>query len=353
MDHTKLVFVTGWTRAIVGLLALLVLPLFYTGLARYRLVFVAYLVFACAEQVLIWKDVGGKVRSFVAGLVDLTLLTFIVHRVGSVATPLTALYFFSGVLNALAVGLRVGMSQAVLGSVAYASVVVAESAGRVPYGPDAPEWAAHRAPDMAAALTAATLVATMLFMATGVVGALVHAVRAREVELADRNAKLVELSQRDPLTQLYNRRHLLARLEVELARLERGHPLALAMIDLDGFKRINDEQGHLRGDLLLQEVAAALAAITRATDVASRYGGDEFVVLLSDANEEQACAAGTRLVECVREVGARFDPRRPVTASLGLSFGRAGDSSAALLRRADQQSYRAKQQGGDRMVSAA
>lgn len=126
------------------------------------------------------------------------------------------------------------------------------------------------------------------------------------------------------------------------------------MIDLDSFKKVNDAQGHLRGDDLLKEIASCLAAATRASDVAGRYGGDEFVVVLPDTDAAHAEGIAERLARSVREAGERFDAERPVTASVGVAVTTPADApenAPGLLRRADENAYRAKLAGGDRVCS--
>jgi diguanylate cyclase (GGDEF)-like protein len=206
-------------------------------------------------------------------------------------------------------------------------------------------------PDVRHAIAASVLVTTFLVASTFVVGALVRSLERHEADLIAANLRLEELSRRDSLTGLFNRRYLLERLEVELARVKRSQKLAILMVDLDGFKRVNDSQGHLRGDLLLKEIGDVLAATTRLSDVAGRYGGDEFVILLPDTEEEQARAVAERITTGVRSVGARFDASRPITASVGLTIGRPDDGAASILRRADENAYRAKRDGGDRVVA--
>lgn len=342
----------GWTRVVLGLLSLFALPLLYPRMAAHRSVFAAYLAFALGAQLFVLRRRGGRGGAIVLGFVDLTVVTFLVHSAGSVATPLAALYVICGVLNTMAVGLRAGLAMALGGSVAFAALVASEAAGALPYGPDAPVWAAGP-PTVVEAVVAALLLATMSLVSTGVVGWLERRVRQHESELAAANARLEQLSVRDPLTQLYNRRHLLERIEVELARVHRGHPLAVAMVDLDGFKRINDEQGHQRGDKFLQRVGTALVESVRASDVACRYGGDEFVVLVTDSAPDDARTAAERLVTRLRDVGAAFSPQRPITASVGLAMARPGEDAATLLRRADRETYRAKREGGDRVAIAS
>jgi len=214
-----------------------------------------------------------------------------------------------------------------------------------------PELSFIGPPSLAQALMSTMFVTLFVPACTWIVIVLKGAVRKREDLLVAVNRRLEELSQQDPLTGLFNRRYLFERVEVELARVQRGHPMSLLMLDLDGFKKVNDTQGHLRGDVLLKEIADALAATTRKTDVTGRYGGDEFMVVLPDTDTAQALAVAQRVAEAVRATGTRFDTKKPVTASLGLAKAETHDTVASLLRRADENAYRAKQSGGDRVVA--
>lgn len=164
---------------------------------------------------------------------------------------MASLYFFAGVANALVVDLRIAYALGALAALTFDAVVWAEWAGWLAFAPDAPQVARLGPPPLEQTLMASMFVTVFVPAATAIVGLLVRAVGRREQALVTANARLEELSQLDPLTNLYNRRHLFARVEAELARVRRGHSLALVMIDLDGFKRVNDSQGHLRGDLLL------------------------------------------------------------------------------------------------------
>jgi diguanylate cyclase (GGDEF)-like protein len=179
----------------------------------------------------------------------------------------------------------------------------------------------------------------------------VKLVRQRETALETANVQLEEISVRDPLTQLYNRRYLFQRMQEEIASIADGRTLSVLMIDLDGFKRVNDETGHMRGDALLKEIANALVKSCRGSDVAARYGGDEFVILLPGTAGERATQVAERIAQAIREVGLRFDAKRPVTGSVGLAEAMRDEEVASLLRRADQNAYRAKQSGGNRVAA--
>jgi diguanylate cyclase (GGDEF)-like protein len=345
----RLIFRAGLTRLVVGAAAMVMLPILYPLMRAHLAVMTAYMVVAGAEQLLIHKQLGGRVRPFLAGLVDMAMMTFLVHRLGSSATALASLYFFAGILNALVVGLRVGVALASLSAIAYSAVLWAEYLKLLPFAPDVPDLARF-SPTLESTLTASVLVTVLLVACTTVVGLLVSAVHSHETELEAANLRLEDLSQRDPLTGAWNRRHLFTCLEHELARVRRGHPLVAVMLDLDRFKLVNDVQGHPRGDQLLKEIAAALVASTRVVDVTSRYGGDEFVIILPDTDAAQGEIVAERVATAVREVGRAFGSERPVTASVGAAMARVDDTAASLVRRADENAYLAKQKGGDAVV---
>ena len=353
MTGAQLTFRAGLSRLFIGASALILLPTLYPRTRGIAWLIGLYLVLASIEQVLIRKEIAARVRPFVAGLVDMCIMTFLVHRMGSSATMVASLYFFAGILNALVVGLRVGVVLAALNALAYNTVLWSEYFGIIPFAPDVPELAALGRPTFEASILASTLGTLLLLASVAIVGYLVHAVHTREEDLTAANEKLEDLSHRDPLTGLYNRRHLFARLEHELARARRGHSLVIVMLDLDGFKHVNDEQGHQRGDQLLKEIAIALGASTRVIDVAARYGGDEFMLILPDTEMTQARVVADRVAENVRDVGLRFDPLRPVTASIGIAVALDDDTAASIIRRADDNAYGAKQDGGNRVVFTA
>ena len=159
----------------------------------------------------------------------------------------------------------------------------------------------------------------------------------------------------DPLTELYNRRYMDESLKRELARSQRkAAPLALVLVDLDHFKRVNDTHGHEAGDLLLRKVGQVLRNNVRACDIACRFGGEELVLVLPDCDLEAGMvrAEAVRLAIAAIEFGSKGVPC-PVSASLGVaSTVEHGDSAEALLRAADVALYTAKQTGRNRVVPA-
>jgi diguanylate cyclase (GGDEF)-like protein len=351
MTRDDLKFRAALSRFGVVAVALALLPVFYPRTRAHLWVWGVYLSVATVEQVLIRKRIGGRIRSVLSGIFDTIILTYWVHRLGSIATPTMSVYFFASVANALVGDVRVAVLITVFNALAYDAVVWAEWARVLPFAPDAPAMAALGPPVLSQAISASIFVTAFVFASTAIVIMLVLAVQHHEEQLVQANARLEELSQRDPLTELYNRRYLFERVEGELARVRRGHPFAIVMIDLDHFKKVNDTHGHLRGDALLKEIGASIASTIRITDVAGRYGGDEFLVLLPDTEPEDARGVAERVSQSVRDAAARFDVAHPVTASGGIAVASSTDTVATLLRRADDNAYRAKQGGGSRVVA--
>lgn len=169
---------------------------------------------------------------------------------------------------------------------------------------------------------------------------------AKVLERIEEQQELLTEARTDPLTGLLNRRALDERLEAELARQDRsGGPLSLLLVDIDHFKRVNDEHGHAHGDVVLQGVADAMRRIARTADVLGRIGGDEFALLLGDTDEDGAWTAANRLLEGIREIR--------VTASIGAATAEASGhwDVPSLLRAADEALYEAKHAGRDRAVT--
>ncbi|MCA1905886.1 MAG: diguanylate cyclase [Desulfarculus sp.] len=170
--------------------------------------------------------------------------------------------------------------------------------------------------------------------------------------------ELVRLSITDELTGLYNQRFFYATLYREIEAAKRyGQSLCLLMLDLDRFKSYNDRFGHLEGDRVLKSCGQDLRRQVRTTDLACRYGGEEFVVLLPRTFLEEACRVAQRVREGIKALvfqppGPDQDPAPSVgiTVSLGVAEYRSGLSAEDLVRRADQALYAAKEAGRDRVA---
>ena len=189
-----------------------------------------------------------------------------------------------------------------------------------------------------------------LFIAPGVSWAMFAVMKALYLT----QDRLHELTVRDGLTQLHNRRYFMQALADELERVRRyGGPLSVAMIDIDDFKQVNDRHGHGSGDDVLCSVARNCSAVLRQTDVFARIGGEEFALLLPQTE----MAAALVLFERVRKtVAAHTVPVEGQGVGVTVSIGVVGvDASAPpwseVLRAVDQALYQAKREGKDRVVA--
>lgn len=160
------------------------------------------------------------------------------------------------------------------------------------------------------------------------------------------------LSMTDEFTGLPNRRAFVQRLQDEISRAQRyGSPLALAMIDLDEFKAINDLHGHAAGDAILRSYATDVLTVLRHHDLVARYGGEEFAVLLPNTTQEGAVAAISKAKNRALQVECDFQGRtlKLPTFSTGISLYSIGESHIDLIDRADRALYRAKRLGRNRI----
>jgi diguanylate cyclase (GGDEF)-like protein len=156
----------------------------------------------------------------------------------------------------------------------------------------------------------------------------------------------------DGLTEAYNKRYFLEYLERELARCGRySRPLSLVMFDIDHFKHINDDHGHLSGDYVLKELARRVRGEVRKDEVFARYGGEEFAVLIPEAGHEAALKLAERIRVLVGAEPFRFEQEAvPVRVSLGVATTTTAIDSQSFIKLADENLYRAKRAGRDRVV---
>jgi diguanylate cyclase (GGDEF)-like protein len=183
---------------------------------------------------------------------------------------------------------------------------------------------------------------------------------ANQVAAALENAQLYqrtkELSTRDDLTGLFNRRHFFDNLEKEVQRARRYRRVfSLLLLDLDDFKGYNDTYGHLKGDEALKEIGRLLLASTRRADIVARFGGEEFVVLLPEINAQGALVVAEKIRTAVEQypfAGRTTQPGGKMTVTLGLAtYPTDSEDGLELVDLADRALYLGKQQGGNRTCS--
>lgn len=181
-------------------------------------------------------------------------------------------------------------------------------------------------------------------------------IKTLQDDLKRTNELLLELSNTDHLTGLFNRRYLMEALGKEVQRcLRKRGNLSLIILDIDHFKQVNDRYGHLQGDIVLQKVALQLQKELRAYDTAARYGGEEFIAVLPDATLEEAVFVANRVRASVH--GTRFSgdlSHLSLTISIGVArFSYPACSTVdSFIKLADDALYRAKSNGRNRVESA-
>lgn len=174
-------------------------------------------------------------------------------------------------------------------------------------------------------------------------------------ELKKSNDLLKRLSNTDHLTQLYNRRYMMEVLEREFQRSQRkASPISMVLMDIDHFKRVNDQYGHQNGDIVLSAIARLAKEDRRSYDIAVRYGGEEFVLVLPETSHEEAVMVAERLREKVQmQTFSGELTNLRVTISMGVATYPTSNLTTIedLIREADAALYRAKQGGRNRVVS--
>jgi diguanylate cyclase (GGDEF)-like protein len=167
---------------------------------------------------------------------------------------------------------------------------------------------------------------------------------------------LRQLSIHDPLTGLYNRRYMEEAVETEIRRAVRSeHTIGFIMLDIDHFKAFNDGYGHAAGDQMLRSIGALVQANLRAGDIACRYGGEEFLLILPEATLEVAARRAEEVRERAKKLQVKYleVPLGPVTLSLGVAvYPTHGHTRDEIFAVVDAALYKAKQEGRDRVVIA-
>jgi diguanylate cyclase (GGDEF)-like protein len=156
----------------------------------------------------------------------------------------------------------------------------------------------------------------------------------------------------DTLTALPNRRGVSRALDQAMEHVRVGGRYAVLLLDIDHFKSINDLLGHQTGDRALAKIGRTIAENIRGVDVAGRFGGEEFLVLLRDASRERTMQVAERLRRAIEASGLAYADGKPVTISIGVAYARPMDGASDVVERADRALYRAKHAGRNRVVES-
>ena len=170
--------------------------------------------------------------------------------------------------------------------------------------------------------------------------------------LQSKAMQLEQLATVDKLTSLFNRVKFEQKLKEEMSRVQRykSEPFSIVLFDVDNFKQINDTYGHITGDIVLQRIAGVVKTTIRTTDLACRWGGEEFVIIYPHTNVSQALEASEKIRKLINKL--KFDAIKNVSCSFGIAQFEADDTMQSLLARADQAMYQAKKGGKNRVEIA-
>lgn len=273
----------------------------------------------------------GRARHWVEALIAVVFIAFLTGLTGGLMSPFVIGFFLIVAGASLSLDDSAPLLLALLAAGAYALVGVAVAS-----------------PDQ---LTVAALVRLLFTVISLSLLAYLASVVGREQRRAREAA--ISLSRFDTLTGLYNRGYFFSVMDREIRRAARnGSRFAVLMVDLDNLKPVNDTFGHQRGDELLRAVTGAIQRNVRSTDIAARYGGDEFVILLSDTEPEGAIVVAEKLRSDISSlaVGSLDRPAR-TSASIGVvSYPEDGPSMESLIADVDKAMYEAKRRGKNQIV---
>jgi diguanylate cyclase (GGDEF)-like protein len=330
----------GFSRSMIDLhwlLLILVLVYFFIPTATLTspdALIVANVVYAACILVFRYtklRDGNTRLRLAVETWAMVVFITFTLQYTGHIESPLLNLYLLVIIASAITLGRALTLLQVLLVASCYLLTGYRQFSGEL--------------------FTAEHVTLLMAKFSPFLLVAGVTSMLAADILAARRKVAL--LSQTDELTGLLNMRAFKTILKRSIAQASRhGEPLTLLMLDLDGLKQINDRYGHAAGSRMLQAVARALAQCVRASDVLARYGGDEFVVIMSrtDPESARACAERIRSTILNTTLSVRGQCIAP-SASIGLaSFPDQVCEPAAVLEKADLALYSSKQSGRNRVT---
>ena len=164
--------------------------------------------------------------------------------------------------------------------------------------------------------------------------------------------KLEKLAITDALTKLYNSRYFFSEIKTEIMRNKRySRDLSLLILDIDFFKKYNDNWGHVEGDKVLMEIGKTIKSCMRSMDTAYRYGGEEFAIILPETGIEEACVVGTRIKDTISDLifEPEFGEKQSIKISIGVTELIDGEDYKTFIKRADKALYKSKDTGRDKL----
>ncbi|HEX9185164.1 MAG TPA: GGDEF domain-containing protein [Burkholderiales bacterium] len=276
-------------------------------------------------------------------LAAVLVLAYLMVHAGPARSALSLFYPVALLFGALRLGTAPLLALAAVAFAAHAMVMVFTGALA---GPAAAEtWTQ---------LATLAIVLPWFAVMGGYVNKLRHRLSDSNRQLKEAADRAEEIAMRDVLTGAYNRRHLLDVLRREISRAQRvGAPLAVCLMDIDHFKRVNDNWGHAAGDAVLRHFATLASTGLRAVDVFGRFGGEEFLLILPDTDARGAVAVAERIRASVEQGAFPGVPAgHQVTVTIGVAGRNREETADALVARADLALYRGKDAGRNRVVES-
>ncbi len=293
-----------------------------------------FFVLACAILMMIFiHPEASPVRRSIGMIFDFTGVSIVLHFLGQTGLVFIFIYLWIIVGNGLRYGQRSLFESMLLCVVSYLLMVA-----------NTPYW--RNDIYLASGYLVSMIVLPLYFYS------MLKKLNASNAELAILADKLHIMAMHDSLTGLPNRALFQESLEHALSMAQRRHErLAVLFIDLDGFKKINDTHGHLSGDVVLKTIASRLLALVRKSDLVARFAGDEFMVLLNNANQKKVNIVAHKLISEISASIVIADRTLEVTASIGIAvYPESGTTAAEIMAKADTAMYHCKQQGKNRMM---
>jgi diguanylate cyclase (GGDEF)-like protein len=339
----------------------------------------AWALFALGYYALVPEQYFSRRMLFYGNVVDVVFATVLIWFSGRETSPFFFVYLLWIMASALSLGLRPSFALAGCATALYLIVGTA-TLSMLPLSPDQLyraalglrpgvitveppaqaaeallQWSGGFAAVLLASLSQLWANLAALWLTAYVAGYFAQEIRQVRDSVQEARDKAEQFSRIDWLTGLHNRRHLDYLLAQEVNRAERyQRPLSLLLIDSDNLKGVNDTYGHPAGDQLLVTLAGLLRGEARLSDAIVRYGGDEFVVLLPDTDQNGARFLAERLRTAIEGAGFTWQGRRvPITVTVGVaSFPQDAADAAELMARADAAMYAGKRAGRNRVVAA-